>query len=84
MTIFQNIKKHYAARANKSYNCWRNSKASHGSNAKRNMHKKILQWSIVQKNILAKNMIQYIKRNVVHNIFFATFIIIADPFNESE
>ena len=46
--------------------------------------KKILQWSIVQKNILAKNMIQYIKRNVVHNIFFITFIIIADPFNESE
>jgi len=46
--------------------------------------KKILQWTIVQKNILAKNMIQYIKRNVVHNIFFTTFIIIADPFNESE
>jgi len=58
--------------------------ANLSSNAKRNMHKKILQWSIVQKNILAKNMIQYIKRNVVHNIFFTTFIIIADPFNESE
>jgi len=40
MTILQNIKKHYAARAYKSYNCWRNSNASHGSNAKRNMHKK--------------------------------------------
>ena len=31
MTIFQNINKHYAARANKSYNCRHNSKASHSS-----------------------------------------------------
>ena len=46
--------------------------------------KKYFNGQLYKKNILAKNMIQYIKRNVVHNIFFITFIIIADPFNESE